>query len=63
MKDKEAGKSSGGADGDADDDAEANPDMALFGNNKHGGKKRKGNFSHNKGFANKSFARKRKRVN
>lgn len=57
MKNKE-GKGGKAIDGDKDDDddGENNKDMKLF------GKKRKGNFAHQKGFANKSFARKRKRV-
>ena len=61
MKNKEGnGKQSGGGEDD-DDDQEQNKDMKLFGDGK-GGNKRKGNFAHQKGFANKSFARKRKRV-
>ena len=55
MKQREGkgGKSEGGD--DDDDDQENNKDMKLF--------KNKRNLSHQKGFnANKSFARKRKRV-
>jgi len=50
-------KSGGGNDDDGQDDQEQNTDMKLF--NK---KNQKRSFSHNKGFAGKSFARKRKRI-
>ena len=49
-------ESSKAAAADDDDDQEQNPDMKLF------GKKRKHQGSmHNKGFGNKSFARKKQR--
>jgi hypothetical protein len=56
------GKSPDGKPGDDDDDGEGNADMKLF--KKKGGKPshQKGNFSHQKGFSGKSFAKKRKRV-
>ena len=56
------GKSADGKPGDDDDDGEGNADMKLF--KKKGGKPshQKGNFSHQKGFSGKSFAKKRKRV-
>lgn len=47
------GKSGEGKPGDDEDDGEGNSDMKLF---------KKKNFSHNKGFSGKSFAKKRKRV-
>jgi hypothetical protein len=43
---------------EAQDDAVLNPDMDLFKKRTHKATK----FAHTKGFANKSFARKRKRV-
>lgn len=47
------GKSADGKPGDDEDDGEGNADMKLF---------KKKNFAHSKGFAGKSFAKKRKRV-
>lgn len=48
------GKAIGGKEGDDEDDGEGNADMKLFKNKK--------GFAHQKGFAGKSFAKKRKRV-
>jgi len=53
MKQRDGGKSADGKPGDDEDDGEGNADMKLF---------KKKNFAHNKGFAGKSFAKKRKRV-
>lgn len=55
MRQNESSKTAGGAD-EEDDNQEHNADMKLF------GKKRKHQGSmHNKGFGNKSFARKKQR--
>ena len=54
MKQRDGGKSGAdGKPGDDEDDGEGNADMKLF---------KKKSFAHNKGFAGKSFAKKRKRV-
>ena len=56
MRDTKFLKEDGAA--EAQDDAEQNADMDLFKKRTH----KTAKFAHTKGFANKSFARKRKRV-